>query len=115
MFSDIRTIANVMGQKNLVKKMAKMDTNHLLALIGGIIMVVEAIFSFLGTWWAALIGLILGLLVIASTGIIDIKIKIPFNGIVLLVLAIIYIILVHGWWVGPILVIIAAILLLLNK
>jgi hypothetical protein len=102
------------GKNNLVKQnMAKQDINHLLVLIGGIIMIVQSIWGLIGLNWWALISLLLGLVAVASTKVIDIKISIPFNGPVLLVIGILG--LIFAGWLGAILILIAAVLILLNK
>ena len=85
----------------------------ILAIIGGLIMVIQGIISIIGGNLLAIIGIILGLVVLISTGVIKAAAVIPFNKIVVLILGIIG--LFVGTWLGAIFVIIAAILLFMGK
>jgi len=93
--------------------MAKMDLAHIFCLIGGIIAVVEAVLALINLNWLAIVGLLLGLVAIAATGLIKLPISIPFNGIVLLILGIVMCFV--ATWIGGICVIIAAVLAFLGK
>ena len=93
--------------------MASLDRNHFLVLIGGIIMVVQALVElFLPNPWA-LIALVFGLLAIASTKVIDIKINIPFTGPILVIIGVVG--LIFRGWIGAIIIIIVALLILMKK
>ena len=101
---------------------------RILAIIGGIVIVVEAIWGFLNGHVAkvidipflntlaaivsTIIAVVIGLLVLISTGVLRSKsTKIGFNGVIILVLGILGIILAST--IGGVLVIIAGILMLI--
>ncbi|UYP43806.1 hypothetical protein NEF87_000091 [Candidatus Lokiarchaeum ossiferum] len=104
--------------------MANNDLVKILAFIGGILGVVNGVMAFFGvlnpysTLLRILFGILsilLGLMVIVSSGYIKISLpfSIPFEKVPLLIVGIVF--LVFGSWFAGVLIIIAAILLFLNK
>lgn len=97
--------------------MAKLGLPAILTIIAGIVMVIEGILNILNPSWAGVLGgvitIILGLVALASTGVIKQLGFIPFNKIFILILGIVALILAS--FVGGILLIIAAILLFMGK
>ena len=107
----------------------------ILAIIGGVLVVIDGVLSLLGQILSAfslpfdvpggggflgtlgpvvnaIIVIVIGLLILVTTGTVkSSKSNVKFNGITVLILGILA--LVFGGWLGPILVIIAGILLLL--
>jgi len=101
--------------------MAKYDQiMKLLAIIGGIIALIDALLSFFGLsfssgYWGysivwPIIAIILAILVILS--VVQPGKPLPFTGIVLLIMGIL--IIIFGSWIGGVLVLIAGILGFLN-
>ena len=92
---------------------------NILALIAAILLIVQGILNIItpGNWfaglWGAILAILLGVVVLMSTGYITDKLGIPLNlitSIIFCILAFIF----GGWWAG-ILLLIAAILFFLKK
>jgi hypothetical protein len=95
--------------------MAKMDLSKIFILIGGLVVFIQALIAVIGLNFIAIIGIILGWVILAASGIVgSAKLKVlTSNWIIVLVLGIIALF-VQGW-IGGILTIIGAILKYLNK
>ena len=96
-------------------KLAEKGAMYWLALIGGIIGIIEALIGFIFGNWLGIIGPILALII--SLVILFATLKpdapIPFSGLVILILGIL--LFIFGSWIGGILVIVAGILGLVKK
>lgn len=104
--------------------MANEDLTKILAFIGGILGVVHGFLAFfevlnpyptLVRILFGVLSILLGLMVIASSGYIKVTLpfSIPFEKVPLLIVGIVF--LVFGSWLAGVLIIIAAVLLFLNK
>lgn len=92
-----------------------MELSKIFILIGGLIVFIQAIFSIIGGNLLAIIGLLLGWVIMAAAGFVGgVKLKVlTSNWIIVLVLGIIA--LFVGGWIGGIITIIGAILKYMNK
>ena len=97
----------------MAKKSSATGLSKTLAIIGGIVIVIQSVMGLIGLNLVAILGLLVGLAVLVSTGVVKSATFIPFNGIVILILGVL------GWlwggWIGGLITIIAGVLLLLGK
>lgn len=92
-----------------------MQLSKILVLIGGLVVFIQALLAVIGLNFLAIVGIILGIFIIAASDMISIP-KLKFltgNWIIVLILGIVAIF-VEGW-IGAILTIIGAILMYMKK
>lgn len=94
--------------------MAKLTLGKLLCLIGGAIAVIEGIIQIIGLNLFGIVTLIVGLVAVALTGVIKLgSLDLPWNGILIIVIAVCAFI--GSGWVSGALILVAGILVIVDK